>query len=190
MPTALSDPSPTLYLVLVVVTVVTGALWVRNRSRSSLVNFGIAAGVLALLFLIDWTFESPREQAVRRIEDVSAAINARDFDRMLTHFSETFNYNGRTKADLRTAPLRDIVTRENVRTSVWDFTRDQVEYPNPNEIVVGFMGRGEGNMPPFAAYFRVTFVSESNGDWKIKTFLAYQDPLRRANQPPITVPGF
>jgi hypothetical protein len=189
MPTALSDPSPTFYLVLAVVAVITGAVWLRNRRRSSLINFGIAAAVLAALFLIDRLVESPREEAVRRIEDVSAAINDRDFDRMVGHFSDSFNYRGKDKAFLRTAPLRDIVPRENVRTRVWDFSRDQVEYPNPNEVIVGFMGRGEGNMGAFGAYFRVTFVKESNGEWKIRTFDAYADPLRRANEQPIPIPG-
>ena len=189
MPTALSDPSQTLYLILVVVAIVTGAVWFRNRSRSSRFNFGIAAAVLAALFLIDWFFESPREEAVSRIQQISTAINERDFERMLTHFSESFNYRGKDKAYLRTAPMRDIVTRENVGTAVWDFTRDQVEHPGPNEIVIGFMGRGDGNTGRFAAYFRVTFVKEANGEWKVRTFEAYADPLQRANQPPINVPG-
>ena len=70
MPTALSDPSLALYVILIVVAAVTGMMWSRNRSRSNRINFGIAAAALLALFLIDWFVESPREEAARRVQEI------------------------------------------------------------------------------------------------------------------------
>ena len=49
MPTFLSDPPPGLYLILIAIAVVTGAIAARNQDRRSLTRFGVAAGVLLLV---------------------------------------------------------------------------------------------------------------------------------------------
>ena len=42
MPTVLSDPPLTLYVVLIVAAAVTGTIWFRNRTRRSLLWFAAA----------------------------------------------------------------------------------------------------------------------------------------------------
>src|SRR5262245_49521741 len=101
MPTALSDPSPTLYIVLGVVAVILAALWVRKPSRGNLIQFAIGAVVLLLVFLIDTMVESPREQSVRKMQEMAAATQNRRMDEAFRHLSDSFNYNGITKSALR-----------------------------------------------------------------------------------------
>src|SRR5262249_25495090 len=62
MPTVLSDPSPTLYVILGALVIIFGAIAARRQKRSDVINFAIPAVLLLALFLIDRAFESPREQ--------------------------------------------------------------------------------------------------------------------------------
>jgi hypothetical protein len=189
MPTVLSDPSPTLYLVLAVACVVTGAMWFRSRKRSHLIAFMVAAGLLALLFLSDLLFDSPREEAERRVKDVVAAVNARDYERAMSHFSAGFEYSGLGKGNFMSSHLRDIISRENVRVAVWDFSRGDVQQEGDNQVTIGFMSKGESNFGQFAAYARTTFVRDADGHFRMKSVKIYGDPLKRANGPEITIPG-
>src|SRR6478609_6144232 len=101
MPTAFSDPSPTLYLVLGVVTVTFGAVAVRRQRRSDVINFLIPAALLLALFLIDQAIESPREAAVRKIKEMGTASRDRKYDDLFRHVSESFKYRSLDKKGLR-----------------------------------------------------------------------------------------
>lgn len=81
MPTWLSDPSDGFYLVLFVLVVIAVLVWARNRTRGDLIRVGIAVALLALLFVFDSQFESPREESVRRVGEIAAAINERNWDK-------------------------------------------------------------------------------------------------------------
>ena len=187
MPTFLSDPTPTHFVVLFVFVVVAVGVWWRNRDRRSLILLAAAGLLLGGLFLTDMLAESPREEAVRRIEEIQAAVNAHKWENALPHFADSFRYRGRTKKDLAAAAGR--VNREVLTATTWDFARDQVEHPDERHVVIGFMARGESQFGAYGAYFRVTFEKQADGTWKISTFEAYQDPLRRDTDPPIQIPG-
>jgi hypothetical protein len=189
MPTVLSDPSPTLYLVLVVACVVTGAVWFRTRKRNHLIVFAIAVALLALLFLCDRLFESPREEAERRVKEVVAAVNARDFERAMSHFSEGFEYHGLKKNNFMSSRLQNTLATQNVRVAVWDFTRGDVQQEGDDQVTIGFMSKGESNLGQFAAYARTTFVRDPDGHFRMKSVKIYGDPLRRANDQEIAIPG-
>jgi hypothetical protein len=172
MPTLLSDPSNAVYLVLVIFAVIAGVLWVRNRDRRSLVVLLVAAVLFGLVFLCDRLWESPREEAVRKVREISAAVNAGDANKFLANVSDSFNYRGKKKADVRR--VIDLARQHNVRTAVWDFDRGRVETPSPTEIDIVFDAKAEGpNGEPFLQHFKTRFVKDSDGQWRLQTFTSY-----------------
>jgi hypothetical protein len=100
MPTALSDPSPTLYLILGVLVVILGAVVVRRQRRSDLINFLIPAALLLALFVADRMFESPREQVVVTIREMETATQNKKHAEVFKHVSKDFKYRSLDKAGL------------------------------------------------------------------------------------------
>ncbi len=190
MPTWLSDPSPTFYLILFVLAVIAAGMWVRHRDRRSAVGAAVAAGVLLLVFAVDRLVESPREESVRRVNEMAAAVNERNPDKFLDHVSDRFRYGAINREGLRTIAAWQLVRTHDVRVAVWDFARDDVQRPSDDEVVVGFMSKGESGGREMPFYIRATFGRDPDGRWRLRTFAAYENPLQRANSPEVTLPGF
>src|SRR5690242_5228720 len=142
MPSFLVDPPQSLYLILGVLLIVAGAVWFSKRTRSTLIAFLAAVAVLALVVVIDLLMESPRESAVRAVKEISAAINARDWDAFDAHVSKEFQYGNYKKADLRKG-LAGVIGAYDARTAVWEFNRDKVEQKGDNQIAVVFDAKGD-----------------------------------------------
>jgi hypothetical protein len=172
MPTWLSDPSNATYLVLVIFAVVAGVLWARNRDRRSLVVLLVAAALFGLVFLCDRLWESPREEAVRKVREISEAVNARDANKLLANVSDSFRYHNAKKADLR--KLTDLARQYNVSTAVWDFDRSRVETLSPTEIDIVFDAKADvRDVGPFLRHFKTRFVKDPDGQWRVQTFTPY-----------------
>jgi hypothetical protein len=100
MPTVLSDPSPTLYVILAAVVVVLGAIALRRQKRSDVINFAIPAVVLLALYLIDMAVESPREQIVKNIQEMETATQNKKHADVFKHVSDSFKYKSLDKKGL------------------------------------------------------------------------------------------
>lgn len=138
MPTALSDPSTSLYLILGAVTVVLGAVAARRQRRSDLLNFAIPAGLLLALFLIDLAFESPREQVVRALKEMEAGTQNKKYDDVFKHVSDKFQYKTLDKKALQQAARSadSIPNWEGV--VLLDVTRDRFSQPDKETAVQVF----------------------------------------------------
>jgi hypothetical protein len=101
MPTVLSDPSPTLYVILGAVVVIFGAIAARRQKRSDVINFAIPAVLLVVVYLIDRAVESPREQVVKAIQEMEAATQNKKHDEVFKHVSESFKYKTLDKKGLQ-----------------------------------------------------------------------------------------
>jgi hypothetical protein len=188
MPTFLVDPPQWLYLFLALLLVVAGAVWCSKRTRRTLLAVLIALALLALVVLIDFTMESPRESAVKGVKEISAAINARNWDAFDARVSKDFEYRGLKKADLR-KKLGDVITAFDARTAVWDFNRDKVEQKGENQIAVVFDAKGDPKSgAAYYAHFKATFVRESDGQWRLKTLAVYPY-ASKTNGPEEELPG-
>lgn len=188
MPSWLSDPSPTLYVTLVIAAIIGGGVWFRSQTRNSrLAAIGLAV-VLAVVFVFDSAVESPREESVRKVAVIVDAVNDRRPDDLLANVSDSFEYKGRTKERLAAVPLWDTLRAHNVRVAVWDFSRDDVQSPNDTTCVVGFMAKGESAGRQVPMYIRATFVRDPDSQWRVRTFAAY-DPIQKAQGAEISIPG-
>src|SRR4051812_3030344 len=97
MPTFLSDPAPAFYLILLVLAVIAGGVWFRFRDRGSLVRLAIALALLLVLFLVDSLVESPREEGIRKVNEMCAAATEPNPDKFVANVSDSFDYAGANK---------------------------------------------------------------------------------------------
>jgi hypothetical protein len=188
MPTFLSDPSSTVYFVLIGAVLITGAIAARKQDRRSWVILGAAACVLLMVFLIDRAFESPREGAVAAVLGMVQAADGRNPHAFAEHIADAFEYKGEgapvrvTREQVRDAGFWGILGRHNVHVAAWDFAREDVREIDPNTVEIGFLAKGEAEGKQFPMYFRATFARQPDGTMRL-TALASYDPMKRTNEP-------
>jgi hypothetical protein len=184
MPTFLSDPSTALYAILGVITLVLGVVAARRQKRSDLINFGIVAAVLLAVFLIDRAVESPREAAVRKIQEMGAASRAKKYDDLLKHVSDSFKYKSLDKAGLRDrARQAEAIGFGGI--SEYDLARSGFKQVNDTTIEHGFRVKHNGQ-PELHFYVVGTFKKEPDGEWRLTTFKLF-DPVNTNDEK--DVPG-
>jgi hypothetical protein len=194
MPTLLSDPPQTLYLVLGGIVVVTAALAARRQDRKSVAAFGIALAVLLSLVLVDRAVESPREEAVRRVQEMVHAADTRNPDAFVAHLADTIEYKGvgstvtLTREQVRNSPFWSVLRLQNVHVAAWDFSRDDVKEIDANTIEVGFLAKGETDGKQFPVYIRATFARQADGRFRLTRFASYE-AMKRTNEA-ISIPNF
>ena len=188
MPAVLSDPPPALWILLALFALVAVGLWQRSRSRTMGLIALVALLLPALLFLCRLVGESPRQEAIRRVKALVAAIDARNPDAMLPHVAEDFDYQGRKKKDIKTSPLWDLLRQYNARASAGGVGQDD-EQPDDNTVVIGFTGWATVDGKDYPMYVRATFKKDAKKEWKVQTFKAYSDPIQKAKGPEATIPG-
>jgi hypothetical protein len=190
MPTLLSDPPQTFYLVLIGVVLVTGALAGRNQDRRSAIRFAVAGAVLLVFFLIDALSESPREEAVRKVTAMADAASVPDPDRFVEHVSQSFDYNGKNREDLRQSTAWGEVRARHARIAVWGFGRDAFERISDTEVEIGFYAKAQTPEGQFLArYVKSRFVKDPDGQYRVKTMRFY-NPADRGINTEEPIPGF
>lgn len=187
MPTFLADPSPTLLLILGVAAIAAAAVWFSRRTRRPGIVALVLFGLLALLLFLDKTFESPREEAVRRVNAMCAAATASNPDRFVEHVSKSFSLNGANRDRLRTAGAWALIRQHGAVITASGFSRDDVEYVGDNELTIGFMSKGEAQSGLLLKYTKAKFVKEPDGAWRMAG-VQFFDPINTKQAD--SVPGF
>jgi hypothetical protein len=187
MPTAFSDPSPTLYLVLGVVSVIFGAIALRRQRRSDVINFLIPAALLLALFLIDQAFESPRETVVRKLKEMESASQARKYDELFKHVSESFKYKSLDKKGLREkATLAEGYFPDGVR--IWNLSRANHKALDDGTLEQEFDVQPVGS-PQFRYQCVGVFKKDPDGEWRLVTFRLYPVVSEGPGRQEVTPPG-
>jgi hypothetical protein len=192
MPTLFSDPPQGLYLVLLAGVVVTGAIAARNQDRRSLIRLGIALSLLLLVFLVDKLIESPREEAVRKIQAMAAAATAADPNRFVEHVSERFEMKGgATREQLRNSGAWSLIRMHRARIAVWGFGEDSYKRISDSEIEVGFYTKAtaEGSGAMVMRYARAEFIKDPDGQYRLKSIKFY-NPVENGLNAEDPIPGF
>lgn len=188
MPTLLSDPPQTLYLIIGGLVVVTAALAARRQDRKSFAVFGVALTLLLLVWLLDRGAESPREEAVRRVNEMVHAADAHNPEAFVAHIADTVEYKGAdaprtlTREQVRNSPFWSQLRTFGVHVAAWDFSRDDVKEIDANTVEIGFLAKGEAQGRQFPVYVRATFARQVDGQFKLTRFATY-DPMKRTNEP-------
>jgi hypothetical protein len=171
MPTFLSDPTPTLYLVLTVAAVVTAGVWYRAHGRKSLAAMLVAVGALAAVVLIDRLVDSPREEAVTRVRAMAEAATAANGDRFVESLSPSFRYKQADREAVRRSGAWAAVRNYQARIAVWGFSHAETEYRGENEVMIRFYAKAESPQAnaPLIKNVEATFVRDPDGPFRLKT---------------------
>ena len=195
MPTALSDPSSTLYAILVIIVFVLAALWFRNRTRGNLVRLLIAVCALVGLFLIDHLFESPREEATRKIHEMAEASQTKNWNSMCQNVSDTFKYKdpGGTEMDkesFRKWAATVGAMQEFKGILVWDFHRADFRPIDNDNFKIGFRAKLK-DVPMRDSWIVATFHRDPDGQWRMSAFNRYDGVKQdRNDNPPMDLTRF
>ncbi len=188
MPTFLSDPTLGVYLALLLVAIVGVGVWFRKRTRVTAVFAAVTVGLLLALFGIDRAFESPREEAVRRVGVMATAANARNWPAVGTHIAEKFEYAGRGKAKFL-ADIGPAALSFDATANFKDFDRDNFAELPDGRVRIGFVGQfstpAHGML---ALYVEAVFVKEADGAYRLLTFTVY-DYINRSPSGVQRLPG-
>jgi hypothetical protein len=189
MPTFLIDPPQGLYFVLAAALLITGLVWLSRRNRKVRAVFVVVLLLTAIVGLSDLLLESPREAAVRGVKELSAAINARNWDAFDARVSKDFNYKGvLKKPDLRNK-MSGVIGMFDARTAVWEFNRDKVNQIDENQVEVVFDAKGDPKAgAAYYAHFKALFAREADGEWRLKSFAVYPYASKTNGQEE-TIPG-
>jgi hypothetical protein len=193
MPTFLADPPQVVIVLLVAGLLVTGLIWLNRRGRKVAIAFLVLLALTCLVVLVDRLFESPREEAVRRVQAMVAAADHHDPDAFVAHVADTVEYKGEsqtpakfTRDQLRRHPFWNLLRQFNAHVAAWDFSRDDVTYPARQSVEVGFLAKGEADGKPFPMYFRATFQRQADGQLKLVRLASFDAVTRNK---PVSVPG-
>jgi hypothetical protein len=185
MPTFLSDPPTAVYLALALAVIVTGYLWFTRRERKSTLAFAVSLALFGLIGLLDYLFESPREESVRRVQEMIGAANARNREAFVSHIAERFEYEGEgaeakktiTRDQLLRSGFWDVLAHFNVTVAAWGFDRSDVKLISDETIEIGFLASGKAEGKQIPLYFRARFTRQPDGQMKL-TNLASYDPIQ------------
>jgi hypothetical protein len=171
MPTLLSDPTRTMYIVFGAMVVILGAMALRRQKKSDVITFVVAALLFLVLFLIDRAYESPREKVVRTLQEMESASQARKYDDVFKHISNDFKYKSLDKKTLRErAAVAEGQFPEGVR--IWNLTRESYKAMVDGTIEQEFDVQPVNN-PQFRYQCVAVFKQEADGEWRMITFRLY-----------------
>jgi hypothetical protein len=171
MPTLISDPTSTMYIVFGAMVVVLGALALRRQKKSDVITFVVAAVLLLALYLIDRAVESPREQVVRNLNEIQSASQAKNYDEAFKHISDSFQYKSLDKKALREkARMGEQYFPEGI--SIFDAKRSDFKEMVDGTLEQEFKVQPKGHAE-FQYYCVGVFKKDPDGEWRLITFRLY-----------------
>jgi hypothetical protein len=190
----LIDPPLATYLLLGIVAIILFAAWRRTRKRGYLIALVINVALALLLGLVDYSFESDREQVLRKTAEAARAIEARNLDAFFRDVSEQFRYQNSDKAKFRSVVHQHFSAGQPQSFKIWSVEIKQFPGQNgtpPDEMMVQFYLKGSGTIngmtgePQFTC--KATFVRDPDKEWRLKTFHLF--PLLGDSSTEFMVPG-
>lgn len=191
MPTILSDPPSSLYVLLVVLTLASVVAtfltqatlteqfrqWREAGQRDKLTGAVAlrAAPLLALigLWACDSFFESDREEAVRRVRAMADAVANKQTQPIIDQVSPSFAFAGLDKAAFANLVERALQTGEVTRAAVWGFERQTVQR-EVSKVRFEFRGKIEGPGGFFEFRCQASFCRDPDGAYRLCTMRLFR----------------
>jgi len=162
------------YVVLITLVVFLFVVWWQTRKRWWLLGVAVAAGLIGLYVLLDRMVETDREQIVRKVQEMAAAVNARNLDALFANISDEFRSpNGKTKEALR-SDVESYLSSGTVSTvKVWDIVCVERPSPENSPVHVFFSAKAEG-MRELLADCDATFDFDPQSGWRLQSIRLLQ----------------
>src|SRR5262245_65828281 len=115
----LADSAPFVYVLAGTAALTLGVIWSRTRRGWFLVGTGVLGLLVGGTYLLRALYPSDSEQIAHVVQDMSAALQARNMDRIFAHISDSFSFHRHAKPEFRR--LREEVLRRRDVTDclVW-----------------------------------------------------------------------
>ncbi len=158
------------YVILVALTVFPLLAWWQTRKRWWLYVVAVAAASIGLYALLDKMVETDREQIVRKVQVMAAAMNARNLDALFENVSENFRSpQGRNKQEFRDEVASRMRIVENIR--VWDIVCDTPSRDQP--VRVFFSAKAESGRE-LLADCEAMFDFDAQHGWRMRSIRLFK----------------
>jgi len=157
----------------------------RRLTRNQCCAMGLTLiGFLALVVvLISLLVVTDPKRIRRAIQEMSDGVKEGNLDKIFSHVSDQFRLMGQSKESYRPTVERYIRNGDLTAISVWDFDEAQVSREK-KEATIEFRVKPKGTMTGAELFYlcRATFSLDSDGKWRLKTFVVSEphvDPKSR-----------
>jgi hypothetical protein len=158
------------YAILVALAVFLLLAWWQMRKRWLLYGVIATAVLVGVYALLDKAVETDREQIVRKLQEMVAAVNAHNLDAAFIHISDQFRSQGRkTKRELRDTAQTYLDRREVERVQVWDILIDGHPSREQGEVHVFFSAKIH-NGREFLTDCDAIFQFHAQHGWQLRSF--------------------
>jgi hypothetical protein len=189
MPDWLVEGDTTVYALLALLGVIFVALWWQSRNRGYVIAAGIVGVLLLGYFLLDRLVESDREQMIRKVREIAAAISSRNPDAAFAHVSDDFRRGGVDKKGFRNFADGRVRSGFVSDVVVWDCNVTEQNRANRRGAVeCYFKVHGSFGETPPGAFVRVVFKLDNDGQWRVQDFDWFQATAN--SKSPMPIPGW
>lgn len=158
------------YVVLAALAVFLLLIWWQMRKRWLLLAAPFVVALIGLYALLDKAVETDREQIVRKIKEMVAAVNAFNLDAAFVHISEQFRSpGGKSKKELRDAAQMYLDRHTVERVEVWDILIDGRPVRERGEVHVFFTAKTH-NIREFLTGCDAVFAFHPQHGWQLRSF--------------------
>lgn len=168
MPAFLADPSPALLLLLGIAALVAFGVWFRWRNKKVLIAAVALLLLLGVTLLLGSMYESPREEAERRINLMCQAASDYNGGKFVEHVSTSFALGTINREGLKNHPAWMVAKNYKAKVTASGFRRDDFQQISNTECVIGFVGKAEADGMPLLRYTKATFTKDPDGVWRLK----------------------
>jgi hypothetical protein len=163
------------YAVLAALAVFLLVIWWQTRKRWLLLGVAVAAGLIGLYALLDKAVETDREQIVRKVNEMAAAVNARNLDALFENISENFRTPlGKDKQQFR-GFVEHYVNGGIVQNArVWDIEFEDRPSPEHPPARVFFRAKAEESGRALFADCETTFGFDSQHGWRLRSIRLFK----------------
>lgn len=158
------------YIVLAAFAVFLLLAWGQTRKRWLLLGVVLALALLGVYAVLDKAVESDREQLVRKVQAMAAAVNARDVDALFENISDDFRSpRGEDKKQFRETVANYIRSGMVSNVRVWDIVCvDPPARTQPPPARVFFSTKAESGRE-LLADCETTFTYDAQHGWRLKS---------------------
>lgn len=158
------------YAVLAALVVFLLLAWWQMRKRWLLGSVVLAVALIGLYALLDKVVETDREQIVRKLKEMVAAVSARNLDAAFAHISDQFrSHRGLTKRELRDIARMQLDNRNVESVQVWDIQIDGRPERERGEVRVFFSAKTHGSQE-FLTDCDAAFTFDPEHGWQMRSF--------------------
>ena len=159
------------YAVLAALAVFLLVAWWQMRKRWLLAGVVLTAALVGLYALLDKAVETDREQIVRKLREMAAAVNAHNLNAAFVHISDRFrSQGGKSKRELREAAQSLLELGDVESVQFWDIAIEGRPSRELGEVHVFFSAKAHNTRGGFLTDCDAVFEFNPQQGWQLRSF--------------------